>query len=648
MGKVVPLRKHEDREDIPILELQLSQLHPLETYSRTALTKRGIPEDVLDRSFPLYEFSQDDTRYFGASIIGQALNQYDGLSGNLDTKLSISDIKSLERLGGVYLDSKIVKERVEALKQEGRIPSVSGISMRFLNPILWDVLYANFGQASSQRVGIEYKKEDSKREEAQVPSEPYYQITPEEFILKVRYRHPNAEEVIKQAHREFLKKLDNNLALFARFFGIGRATAYRKFKEFGISRDLSELEGVPQIKGKQEHHDPAETILRIYYRNNSTKDLVRVAHEGFLVQNKGGICRVSELLNVSRATCHRNLKTFGITSGEIKSRALRGEEDEKSSIGSVVEDPFIPLEYILGGSNLDPNFDVGDFVLRAVQHTGKTYGEIRRLLFCGKTEEQTYQEKPLKQIVAEGGGETENTNRSNKKIRNKHLEDVDLETLGLKLVKKSAYSIARRVPSYIDVDDLISEGWVGFEDSIRRYNPDLNDNFGAYAKVRIDGAIKDYLRKIDNVSRSTRSKKKAVDEIRKKMLSSGLDASDEEVAVVAGLSLDKISEIETLVNASNQLSLEELTEKEFQDITGEQFDPLVKIKDSKNKSLLKDALRKLSRRTREIILLYTIEGLKMREIGKIFGITESRVYQIYQSGLENLRSKLQIHDFEFT
>lgn len=53
-----------------------------------------------------------------------------------------------------------------------------------------------------------------------------------------------------------------------------------------------------------------------------------------------------------------------------------------------------------------------------------------------------------------------------------------------------------------------------------------------------------------------------------------------------------------------------------------------------------DAIGKLPEKERLIISLYYWEELTMKEIGKILGITESRVSQIHSQAVARLRRKL--------
>ena len=62
------------------------------------------------------------------------------------------------------------------------------------------------------------------------------------------------------------------------------------------------------------------------------------------------------------------------------------------------------------------------------------------------------------------------------------------------LIKFIAQKIAVRLPSHIELDDLISSGVIGLMDAIEKYDPDRDNKFKTYAEFRIRGAILDELR----------------------------------------------------------------------------------------------------------------------------------------------------------
>ena len=74
------------------------------------------------------------------------------------------------------------------------------------------------------------------------------------------------------------------------------------------------------------------------------------------------------------------------------------------------------------------------------------------------------------------------------------LVEDDLLERGVDLVRRMAFRMARRLPSNIDVDDLVGAGMEGLVRAIDSFDPNKGIKFNIYAKVRIRGAILDELR----------------------------------------------------------------------------------------------------------------------------------------------------------
>ncbi|MEQ1878542.1 MAG: sigma-70 family RNA polymerase sigma factor [Bdellovibrionia bacterium] len=72
------------------------------------------------------------------------------------------------------------------------------------------------------------------------------------------------------------------------------------------------------------------------------------------------------------------------------------------------------------------------------------------------------------------------------------------------LIRYIAQKIAVRLPSNIELDDLISSGVIGLMDAIDKYDPTRDNKFKTYAEFRIRGSILDELRAQDWVPRSVR------------------------------------------------------------------------------------------------------------------------------------------------
>ena len=64
----------------------------------------------------------------------------------------------------------------------------------------------------------------------------------------------------------------------------------------------------------------------------------------------------------------------------------------------------------------------------------------------------------------------------------------------------------------------------------------------------------------------------------------------------------------------------------------------MKIEWTKKRQELADALAELPERERTMLSLYYYEGLNLKEIGQVMGVTESRVSQIHGKALTMLRA----------
>ncbi len=70
--------------------------------------------------------------------------------------------------------------------------------------------------------------------------------------------------------------------------------------------------------------------------------------------------------------------------------------------------------------------------------------------------------------------------------------------------------LMRRLPRCVDIDDLVQAGHVGVLEARARYKDDDTAQFNTFATHRIRGAMLDYLRSTDPLSRAERKKQNAI------------------------------------------------------------------------------------------------------------------------------------------
>jgi RNA polymerase sigma factor for flagellar operon FliA len=218
----------------------------------------------------------------------------------------------------------------------------------------------------------------------------------------------------------------------------------------------------------------------------------------------------------------------------------------------------------------------------------------------------------------------------------------------LPLVKFVAHRISSRLPSHVEMDDLIHSGILGLMDAVRKFEPDRNVKFKTYAEQRIRGAILDGLRDLDWVPRSLRRKKKDIETAYHLLEQEhGRAATDEEVAAHLGLPLDDLHHsldelkgvtLGAFVDAGENGEGENLISF-VPDPDGE--NPHILLQAREVRTILKSAVDRLPTKERFVVQLYYFEELTMKEIGTLLNITESRVSQLHTKSMLRLRGKLK-------
>ena len=112
----------------------------------------------------------------------------------------------------------------------------------------------------------------------------------------------------------------------------------------------------------------------------------------------------------------------------------------------------------------------------------------------------------------------------------------------------------------VEYDDLVGYGVFGLIDAIDKFDSGKNVKFETYASLRIRGAILDQIRKMDWIPRSLRQKQKKIDAAMAKIeADSGKVATDNELALELGISMDELSDWQGQMKSSNLISLDEYT-----------------------------------------------------------------------------------------
>jgi RNA polymerase sigma factor for flagellar operon FliA len=218
-------------------------------------------------------------------------------------------------------------------------------------------------------------------------------------------------------------------------------------------------------------------------------------------------------------------------------------------------------------------------------------------------------------------------------------------------IKYIAQRISTKLPSHVELNDLVSAGILGLLDAIEKFDPNRGVKFKTYAELRIKGAILDSLRNLDWAPRSLRKKSKDLERVYRELEQRlGRPASDKEVCEVMQISLEEFYELVDQIKGLNLGSFQELSGQD-EDKNSEplvkyvpdapQMDPFFVFHKSEIQGILSTAVDTLPKKERLVVSLYYFDELTMKEIGKVLGVNESRVSQLHTKAMLRLRTKLR-------
>ena len=201
----------------------------------------------------------------------------------------------------------------------------------------------------------------------------------------------------------------------------------------------------------------------------------------------------------------------------------------------------------------------------------------------------------------------------------------------------------------LDYEDLVSYGVMGLIDAKKKFDESKGVKFSTYASIRISSFIIDEIRKYSPVSRTYISKikeyNKAVDELQNKLFRK---PSIEEIAKYMNITTKEVNSIKNKMKNSSNVSIDNTVsegEKEFNIIDTIEDETTPCPEDAFEKKELQDILEKaidmLKEKDRLVLSLYYYEELTLKEIGEILGVSESRVSQLNNRAISNLREAMK-------
>lgn len=221
------------------------------------------------------------------------------------------------------------------------------------------------------------------------------------------------------------------------------------------------------------------------------------------------------------------------------------------------------------------------------------------------------------------------------------------------LVRRLALQLAARLPSNVELDDLMQAGMMGLLDAVRRYEQQDDAKFETYATTRVRGAMLDELRSQDWLSRGARSKARDIEAAVRRVQQRELRAaSEQEIAEELGVSLDEyyvmlddasgvqLVHYEDLSPDSNSEVLDRVAMVD-EDVARHQENPLNLLMSHNLHAAVMQAIDALPEREKLLLSLQFEHDLNQKEIAAVMGVTEGRISQLRSQAVTRIRAALQ-------
>ncbi len=224
----------------------------------------------------------------------------------------------------------------------------------------------------------------------------------------------------------------------------------------------------------------------------------------------------------------------------------------------------------------------------------------------------------------------------------KELSQAAVASTYANLVKRIAYHMVSRLPQSVQVEDLIQSGMLGLLDAAKNFKSDKGASFETYASIPIRGAMLDEIRRNDRAPRSVHRNTRMIEEARTKLINElGRIPREQEVANALDLTITEYQKIQqdskrTQIYAFDDLGLDE--NRMTESLKLDDASPYEGVARERFMATLDKALTKLPERERIMLSLYYSDGMNLKEIVLIFGISESRVCQIQNQTMKKLNS----------
>ena len=200
----------------------------------------------------------------------------------------------------------------------------------------------------------------------------------------------------------------------------------------------------------------------------------------------------------------------------------------------------------------------------------------------------------------------------------------------LPMVRHVIGKLVGQLPRGVDMENLEAAGTLGLVEAASNFDEERGSQFKSYAYLRIRGAVLDELRRNCPLPQHMLER---IGKVRKVYRELQPPVTVEALAAATGFSTDDVAECLEAVRLTRAVSWDNACGHGDGRLDDRQQPPDALMERAEQKELLARAITALSERERLVVTLYYMEDLRLKEIGVLLSLSESRVSRVLQAAL---------------
>jgi RNA polymerase sigma factor FliA len=214
----------------------------------------------------------------------------------------------------------------------------------------------------------------------------------------------------------------------------------------------------------------------------------------------------------------------------------------------------------------------------------------------------------------------------------------DLILAHVPLVRHTVGRLLAQLPPGVDMENLMAAGTLGLVEAATKFDQDRGVKFEAFASWRIRGAVLDELRRNCQLPQQMLERLAL---IRRCYAELPPPVTIETLAAATGLTHDEVRDGLAAMQLTRTVSWESLPESRQAQLVAAPAENAAEFEDQKR--LLARGIKALPQRERLAVTLYYLENLRLKEIGKVLNLSESRISRLLNEALLTLGEYMRLH-----